>query len=100
MSTSQRWTVRRSHYPLGLPGEKLGVVSAADKTAAEIAAAEWFVGPLTVEPEHRVNPELERVVDRAVKAAGRKARSKASGWARPRQQPLPLVNPNADGDAA
>lgn len=100
MSTPQRWIVRRSGFPFALPGKVLGIVEATDATVARMMAVRQFAGATVVEPEHRVNPELERVVDRAVKAAGRKARSKASGWARPRQQPLPLVNPNPDGDAA
>jgi hypothetical protein len=83
-----RWIVRRSGYPFALPGKQLGVVEASDKTAAAIEAAKVFTGSFTVEPEHTVNPELERVVERAVKSAERRARG-THGFARPRRKPLP-----------
>lgn len=96
----QRWIVRRSNYPFAIPGKPIGVVEATDKTAAAIEAAKHFSGALVLEAEARVNPELERVVDRAVKAAGRRAKGRASGWARPRQQPLNPTLKTPDGDAA
>lgn len=89
----QRWIVRRSHFPLTLLGEVVGHVEAPDRYGAGVlATARFGCGAYTVEPEHRVNPQLERVVDRAVKAAGRKARG-GFGFARAR-----FTKP--DGDAA
>lgn len=92
----RRWTVRRSHFPLALPGEKLGVVEASDETVARMMAVRQFDGATVVEPEHRVNPQLERAVDRAVKAAGR--RERAGAYGRQQRRAKPLNNP--EGDAA
>ena len=80
----QRWIVRRSNYPFAIPGKPIGVVEATDKTAAAIEAAKHFSGALTIEAEAHVNPELERVVARAVQAAGRRAGRGAygRGWSR------------------
>lgn len=94
-SEQKRWIVRRSHFPLRLPGEVLGVVEAQDRIEAELLAVRF--GPsITIEPEHRVNPELERVVARAVKAAGRSGHG-AYGHRRPRRQAL---KDTPDGGAA
>lgn len=106
--TTRRWVVRRSHFPLALPGEKLGVVEAPDRYGAGVlATAQFGSGMITVEPESHVNPELERVVAKAVKAAGqRRGRPTRSdpkgrgsyGRSRLRQQPLnpTLTNPDPD----
>jgi hypothetical protein len=94
---TRRWIVRRSNYPFAHPGQRLGVVEATDKTAAAIEAAKEYSGAITVEVETHVNPELERVVDRAVKAAGRRDRAGAYGHAQRRAKPL---NRNPDGDVA
>lgn len=92
--TTRRWIVRRSNYPLALPGEILTHVEAADATAASIEAAKTVTAAFTVEPEHGVNPELERVVNRAVKAAGRRARAGAYG--RQQRRAKPLRHPDGD----
>jgi hypothetical protein len=92
-----RWIVRRSHFPLALPGEKLCSVEAHDKTAAAVEAAKVVTGAFTVEPESRVNPQLERVVERAVKAAGRRDRRGPYGRGFSRAKPM---DANPDGDAA
>jgi hypothetical protein len=93
--TLRRWIVRRSNYPFTVPGQQLGVVEAPDKTAAAIVAAAQFAGALTIEPEHQVNPELERVVNRAVQAANRRERG-AYGRGFSRSNPMNT----ADGDSA
>ena len=98
--TARRWIVRRSNYPFAVPGQQLGVVQATDKTAAAIEAAKQFSGAITVEPEAHVNPELERVVDRAVKAAGRRQQAGPHGraWSRPKPM-APPTNSDLDGAA-
>lgn len=93
----RRWIVRRSHFPLALPGEKLGVVEAFDRFAAMTAAIVAYDTAVTVEPEPAApNPALERVVNRAVKAAGRRERAGAYGRQQRRAKPL---NTDTDGDA-
>lgn len=90
-----RWVVRRSNYPFEIPGGVLGVVQARDRFAAFAKAEAEYSGAITIEPEHRVNPALERVVARAVKGAERRQRSGRSGFARPRRKPL--THPDGDG---
>lgn len=90
-----RWVVRRSGYPFQLPGKVLGVVESSDAAIARMMAKQRFGPDVVVEPEHRVNPALERVVAKAVKGAERRARSGRSGFARPRRKPL--TNPDGDG---
>jgi hypothetical protein len=66
------WIVRRSRFPLALPGDRLGTVEAHTRTAAELAAGAQFDGAVTVElePAHP-NPALEKAVARAVQASTR-----------------------------
>jgi hypothetical protein len=53
-------------------------------------------GPdVVVEPEHRVNPALEKVVAKAVKGAARRQRHGRSAQSRPRRKPL--THPDGDG---
>lgn len=88
-----RWIVRRSNYPFKIPGGVLGVVEASDQLRAFAKAEAEYSGAITIEPEHRVNPALERVVERAVKSAERRARG-GHAFARPRRKPL---TPDGDG---
>jgi hypothetical protein len=88
-SHQQRWIVRASGFPFALPGKVLGIVEAIDSdTAVAFAAAMFGNAALVVEPEHRVNPALEKVVAKAVKGAERRQRHGRSGFARPRRKPL------------
>jgi hypothetical protein len=89
-----RWIVRASNFPFALPGRQVAIVEAGDRTAAVLEAAKVYDLPFTVEPEHTVNPELERVVERAVKSAARRARG-GGGFARARRKPMPT--PDGDG---
>jgi hypothetical protein len=78
------WLVRRSHYPLDLPGEKLGTVQAPTRVAAEQRAEAQFGGAVTVEPAHATTPEREERLERAVRAAQRGR----DGHARVRRQAM------------
>lgn len=95
MSQPRRWIVRKSGYPFTLPGKQLGVVEARDRFAAFARAEAQFGGSITIEPEHTVNPELERLTARAVKAAERRQRG-GYGHATPRRKPLTIPD---GGDA-
>jgi hypothetical protein len=90
-----RWIVRRSNYPFAIPGGVLGVVEASDQLRAFAKAEAEYSGPFTVEPEHRVNPALEKVIARAVKGAERRARH--GRYAQPRPRRKPLTHPDGDG---
>jgi hypothetical protein len=91
-----RWIVRESGFPFSLPGKQVGVVEATDRQhALFVAHRDLGRGEFTVEPEHRVNPALEKVVAKAVKGAERRQRSGRYAQSRPRRKPL--THPDGDG---
>lgn len=73
---ARRWRVRRSYFPLSLPGESLGEVEAPSRAEAEQLAVAQFGGPIAVEPVtlRDVLP-LERAVRRVEREAARRPRS-------------------------
>ena len=100
--TLTTWIVRRSRFPFATPGEQLGTVEARSRKAALMLAKQQFAQPFTVEQQSaRVNPELERVVDRAVKAATRRERGgyARGGFRRQVMSDRAITNPD-DGDSA
>lgn len=94
----RRWIVRRSNFPFALPGTVLGVVEATDATDARMIAVRQFECATVVEPEHRVKPELERAVARAVKSADRRNRARGGRPRFARQAMKSLTNPHGDGE--